>query len=107
MGTEPQKGAENANTEFRSEKKPIRNSTSVTLNAFSRVTASLGLMVLCGLGGSWLDRWLGFQIFTVCGFVLGGILMLVGMMYAVRASEYERRQLLKGVDASQGEDDRP
>lgn len=107
MGTEPQKGTENASAEFRSEKKPIRNSTSVTLNAFSRVTASVGLMVLCGFGGSWLDRWLGFQIFTVCGFVLGGILMLVGMLYAVRASEYERRQLSQAVDASQSEDGRP
>lgn len=68
-------------------------SASATLNAFSRVTASVGLLVLFGFGGSWLDRWLGTSFLTISGFVLGGVIMLVGMLYAVKAAEFERKKL--------------
>ncbi|MCU0713632.1 MAG: AtpZ/AtpI family protein [Pirellula sp.] len=88
------------------EKRQNRNSTSVTLNAFSRVTASVGLMVLLGFGGSWLDRWLGVGFLTITGFVLGGTLMLVGMLYAVKAAEYERRQISEASRASEDKDNR-
>ncbi|MFN7292087.1 MAG: hypothetical protein ACK5YR_22675 [Pirellula sp.] len=81
-----------------------QNSTSVTLNAFSRVTASVGLMLLFGFVGSWLDRWLEVGFLTVSGFVIGGVLMLVGMLYAVKAAEYERRQLKEDRGPSEGKD---
>lgn len=77
-----------------------RNSTSVTLNAFSRVTASVGLMLLFGFGGSWLDRWLNVGFLTILGFLIGGVLMLVGMLYAVKAAEHERRQLKESQRSS-------
>jgi hypothetical protein len=76
------------------------NSTSVTLNAFSRVTASVGLMLLFGFGGSWLDRWLNVGFLTILGFLIGGVLMLVGMLYAVKAAEHERRLLKENRGAS-------
>ena len=76
------------------------NSTSVTLNAFSRVTASVGLMLLFGFGGSWLDRWLDVGFLTVLGFLIGGVLMLVGMLYAVKAAEHERRLLQENRGSS-------
>lgn len=82
-----------------------QNSTSVTLNAFSRVTASVGLMLLFGFGGSWLDRWLEVGFLTVSGFVIGGVLMLVGMLYAVKAAEYERQQLKENRATSEGKND--
>ena len=81
-----------------------QNSTSVTLNAFSRVTASVGLMLLLGFGGSWLDRWLEVGFLTVSGFVVGGVLMLLGMLYAVKASEYERRLLKENQERTRGKD---
>ncbi|MCU0718815.1 MAG: AtpZ/AtpI family protein [Pirellula sp.] len=87
-------------------KRPDRNSTSVTLNAFSRVTASVGLMVLLGFGGSWLDQWLGVNYLTIGGFVLGGTLMLVGMLYAVKAAEYERRLMTDSIRPSEDKDNR-
>lgn len=77
-----------------------RNSTSVTLNAFSRVTASVGLMLLFGFGGSWLDRWLKVGFLTILGFLVGGVLMLVGMLYAVKAAEHERRQFKESQRSS-------
>ncbi|XZE22181.1 hypothetical protein SH449x_002099 [Pirellulaceae bacterium SH449] len=70
-----------------------QNSSSVTLNAFSRVTASVGLMLLFGIGGGWLDRWLGVGYLTIIGFLVGGTFMLVGMLYSVKAAEFERKQL--------------
>lgn len=77
-----------------------RNSTSVTLNAFSRVTASVGLMLLFGFGGSWLDRRLNVGFLTVLGFLVGGVLMLVGMLYAVKAAEHERQHLKESQSSS-------
>lgn len=78
-----------------------QNSSTVTLNAFSRVTASVGLMLLFGIGGGWLDRWLGVGYWTVIGFLVGGTFMLVGMLYSVKAAEFERKQLDQKRDAGE------
>jgi putative effector of murein hydrolase LrgA (UPF0299 family) len=61
-------------------------------------------MLLFGFVGSWLDRWLEVGFLTVSGFVIGGVLMLVGMLYAVKAAEYERRQLKEDRGPSEGKD---
>lgn len=78
-----------------SSKAPSRerdNKNSVTLNAFSRVMAVLLLMLLVGVGGSYLDKWLGTAFLTLTGFLLGGAIAIVGMMYVVRAAEFERKE---------------
>jgi hypothetical protein len=48
----------------------------------SRITAVAFIMVLPGIGGQWLDRWLGTKFIGLVGFVLGvtsGIAYLVAM----------------------------
>lgn len=49
----------------------------------SRITTIALLMVVPGLGGLWLDRWLGTKVvFTLAGFVLGlaaGLWQLVNL----------------------------
>lgn len=80
-GTEP--GSENGNR---------GNKNTIALNAFSRVMAVLLLMLLVGVGGSYLDKWLGTSYLTVIGFLVGGAIAIVGMMYVVRAAEFERKE---------------
>ena len=54
--------------------------------------AVLLLMLLVGVGGSYLDKWLGTSYLTVIGFLVGGAIAIVGMMYVVRAAEFERKE---------------
>lgn len=68
------------------------NKNSIALNAFSRVMAVLLLMLLVGVGGSYLDKWLGTTFLTLTGFLVGGAIAIVGMMYVVRAAEFERKE---------------
>ncbi|XZE36787.1 hypothetical protein SH501x_002371 [Pirellulaceae bacterium SH501] len=68
------------------------NKNTIALNAFSRVLAVLLLMLLVGIGGSYLDKWLETGFLTLTGFLLGGAIAIVGMMYVVRAAEFERKE---------------
>jgi F0F1-type ATP synthase assembly protein I len=54
--------------------------------------AVLLLMLLVGVGGSFLDKWLGTGFLTLTGFLVGGAIAIVGMMYVVRAAEFERKE---------------
>lgn len=68
-----------------------RDSTSATLSAMSRILATLVLLILCGAGGALLDRWLETGYWTLVGFVVGILFTMVGMLYVVKISEYERK----------------
>ncbi len=50
------------------------------------------LMLLIGIGGSYLDKWLGTTYLTIVGFILGGVIAMVGMLYVVRAAEFDTKQ---------------
>lgn len=67
------------------------NRNSVAINAFSRVISVIMLTLLFGVGGHYLDRWLGTSFWTVIGFILGGSLTMVGLLYVVRAAEFDRK----------------
>jgi hypothetical protein len=65
---------------------------SAALSALSRVFAVLGILFLLGFVGSIIDHWLSTRFATVIGIVLGTILAVVGMIYAVKIAEVEARQ---------------
>ncbi len=69
----------------------------------SRITAVALMMVLPGLGGWWLDRWLGVAFFSVLGFGLG---LLVGLGYLVALSASERGNSRGPTDRT-GSDSKP
>jgi F0F1-type ATP synthase assembly protein I len=73
----------------------IRRGSTVTINALSRIFAVLIILILCGAGGAFLDRWLGTSFWIVIGFGLGMVFAVVGMLYVVKVAEFENR-----VDAS-------
>ena len=67
------------------------NRNSVAINAFSRVISVIMLTLVFGVGGSYLDKWLGTGYWTFIGFIIGGILTMVGLLYVVKAAEYDRK----------------
>lgn len=74
--------------------------TSITLNALSRIFATLVLLIAFGVGGAFLDRWLGTSFCVVIGFALGMILAVVGMIYVIKVAEVESRGDSTGIDAA-------
>ncbi|MEI8212675.1 MAG: hypothetical protein WCI02_11040 [Planctomycetota bacterium] len=73
---------------------------SAAISALSRVFAVLGILFLLGFLGSIIDRWLSTRFATVIGIVLGMILAVIGMIYAVKIAEVEARQ---AREANRGE----
>lgn len=73
---------------------------SAALSALSRVFAVLGILFLLGFLGSIIDHWLSTRFATVIGIVLGTILAVIGMIYAVKIAEVEARQ---AREANRGE----
>ncbi|AMV34728.1 hypothetical protein VN12_21560 [Pirellula sp. SH-Sr6A] len=92
MSHQPSNVDSNQGSEPGSESGNRGNKNSIALNAFSRVMAVLLLMLLVGVGGSYLDKWLGTTFLTLTGFLVGGAIAIVGMMYVVRAAEFERKE---------------
>jgi F0F1-type ATP synthase assembly protein I len=86
----PDRGGSGGSTGARNQDRGNKN--TIALNAFSRVMAVLLLMLLVGVGGSFLDKWLGTGFLTLTGFLVGGAIAIVGMMYVVRAAEFERKE---------------
>jgi len=70
----------------------IRHGNTVTLNAFSRILATLVFLILFGVAGAFLDRWLGTSYFILLGFMIGMVFAIVGMLYVVKVAELERGQ---------------
>lgn len=56
-------------------------------NAVSRALAVTILMLIPGVLGSYLDKWLGTQIFVVVGFALGIGIAIFGLLYVARIAD--------------------
>ena len=56
-------------------------------NAVSRALAVTFLMLIPGILGSYLDKWLGTQMFVVAGFALGMGIAIFGLMYVARIAD--------------------
>ena len=56
-------------------------------NAVSRALAVTFLMLIPGILGSYLDKWLGTQIFVVAGFALGIGISIFGLLYVARIAD--------------------
>lgn len=70
-------------------------------NAVSRAIAIMILMLMPGVLGSYLDKWLGTQLFIVVGFMLGIGLAIFGLLYVARIADLaakKSRELRKRVD---------
>jgi hypothetical protein len=70
----------------------IRRDNTVTLNAFSRILATLVFLIAFGVAGAFLDRWLGTSYFILLGFIIGTVFAIVGMLYVIKVAELERGQ---------------
>lgn len=64
---------------------------SAAIAALSRVFAVLGIMIFLGLLGAVIDRWLSTQFAMMIGIVIGTIIAVIGMIYAVKVVEIEQR----------------
>ncbi len=83
-----------------------RTAVHASVNAFSRVIAVMVLMVLLGLVGYFLDRWLGTNFMIIVGFVAGMILAVFGLLFIARQANQElqtvtrkARKIRKAPDA--------
>ena len=56
-------------------------------NAVSRAIAVTFLMLIPGVLGSYVDNWLGTQIFVLIGFSLGIGIAIYGLLYVARISD--------------------
>ena len=56
-------------------------------NAASRAIAVMILMLIPGVLGSYLDKWLGTQLFVVVGFVLGIGIAIFGLLFVARIAD--------------------
>lgn len=73
---------------------------SAAISALSRVFAVLGIMVLLGLLGAVIDRWLSTQFAMLIGIVIGTVIAVIGMIYAVKVVEIEQRQARERLDVA-------
>ncbi len=71
-------------------------------NAVSRAIAVMILMLLPGVAGSYLDRWLNTQFFVVIGFVVGIGIAIFGLLYVARIADLaakKSRELRKSIES--------
>jgi F0F1-type ATP synthase assembly protein I len=64
-----------------------RIETQANSNAASRAIAVMILMIVPGVLGSYLDKWLGTQFFIVVGFVAGIGIAIFGLLYVARIAD--------------------
>lgn len=72
-------------------------------NAVSRTIAVLILMLIPGIAGNYLDRWLGTRFLVVIGFVLGIGIAIFGLLYVARIADMaakKSRELRQSIDSS-------
>lgn len=81
-----------------------RDSANSTIAALSRILAILVVMMLLGVGGGILDRWLGTSFLLVAGFAIGILLAMVGMFYVVKVAEIESRQIKADLEQQDPKD---
>jgi hypothetical protein len=64
-----------------------RIETQANTNAASRAIAVMILMILPGIAGSYLDKWLGTQFFVILGFVVGIVVAIFGLLYVAKIAD--------------------
>ena len=64
-----------------------RIESQANTNAASRAIAVMILMVVPGVIGSYLDKWLGTQFLIVIGFLLGIGIAIFGLLYVARIAD--------------------
>ena len=64
-----------------------RIESQANTNAVSRAIAVMILMLLPGIGGSYLDGWLGTQFFVLIGFGLGIAIAIFGLLYVAKIAD--------------------
>ena len=61
-------------------------------NAISRALSVMVLMVIPGVAGHYVDRWLGTQFLVLVGFVLGICLAVFGLLYVAKIADLTAKQ---------------
>ena len=77
LGSEP----ENSNKEAE------RIESQANTNAASRAIAVMILMVIPGVFGSYLDKWLGTQFLILVGFAIGIAIAIYGLLYVAKIAD--------------------
>ncbi len=69
-----------------------RNAINAGINAFSRVLAVMLLMLVPGVVGYFLDKWLGTQFLIAIGFVIGMVLAIFGLILVAKRADDEMKR---------------
>ncbi len=83
-----------------------RIETQANTNAVSRAIVVMILMLLPGIAGSYLDKYLGTQFFVLVGFVLGIAIAIFGLLYVARIADLaaqKSRDVRHKIDSSDNE----
>ena len=64
-----------------------RIETQANSNAISRTLAVMILMLLPGVAGFYLDKWLGTSFFIILGFAIGILIAIVGLLYVAKIAD--------------------
>ena len=70
----------------------------------ARITAAALMMVLPGLGGQWIDRRLGWSVFTLLGFLIG-LVGGVGYLLAVTRKTSDSESVARPGNRRDRDDD--
>ena len=79
-----------------------RIESQANANAASRAIAVMILMVVPGVVGGYMDKWLGTQFLIVIGFVLGMGIAISGLLYVARIADIaakKSREMRKAAEA--------
>ncbi|MCY2984932.1 MAG: AtpZ/AtpI family protein [Planctomycetota bacterium] len=89
QGGEPDSGQSSFSASGRKseENEAERIESQANTNAVSRAIAVMILMLLPGVGGSYLDGWLGTQFFVLIGFGLGIAIAIFGLLYVAKIAD--------------------
>ena len=69
-----------------------RKTVNASVNAFSRVIAVMVLMMMPGVIGYFLDKWLGMSFLIVVGVVIGMVIAVIGLVLVARQANEEVRK---------------
>ena len=80
-----------------------RIETQANTNAVSRAIVVMVMMLIPGIAGSYLDKWLGTQFLVLIGFVLGIGIAIVGLLYVAKIADLaakKSRELRQNIEPS-------
>ena len=86
-----------------SEEEAERIESQANTNAASRAIAVMILMVIPGVIGSYLDKWLGTQFLILVGFAIGIAVAIYGLLYVAKIADLaakKSRDMRKAAKAS-------